>query len=191
MNDHYPDDRITHWFAANLGIHTSREVSWHFIENAWDARNGMKFDMPMCSYHLENWLDFSHGVLIFPFLAPVRLSETGQNWGFQDFLGNAWEEWPTILHANVSWLLSALTRFCWRSIDSPSSNATIIWWNRYIWGFGLFPWKCLEHEIWRADLYLLIGGSTGKCITLYLCYSDVSCMDDWKMDSTRLANLNA
>ena len=163
----------------------------------------MKFDMPMCSYHLQNWLDFSHGVLIFPFLAPLRLRETGQNWGFQDFLGNAWVEWPTILHANVSWPLSALTRFCRQFIDSPSSSATITWWNRYIWGFGIFPWQCMGHEIWHADVswplselilvkvYLLIGGSTGNVITLYLCYLDVSCMDDWKMDSTRLANLNA
>ena len=39
----------------------------------------------MYSDHLQNKLDFDHGMLIFFILAPFRLSQTGQMCSFQAF----------------------------------------------------------------------------------------------------------
>ena len=49
--------------------------------------NGLKFCMLMCLGHLQNWLDYGHGLLIFLLLASLWLSESGQIWGFRAFPG--------------------------------------------------------------------------------------------------------
>ena len=49
--------------------------------------NGLKFCMLMYLGHLQNWLDYGHGVLIFLLLASLWLSEMGQIWGFRAFPG--------------------------------------------------------------------------------------------------------
>ena len=48
---------------------------------------GLKFCMLMYHDHLQNWLDYGHGLLIFLLLAPLWLSEMGQIWGFRAFPG--------------------------------------------------------------------------------------------------------
>ena len=63
-----------------------------------ERMEGMKFGMLMCPDHLQNWIDFSHGLLIFLLLVLFWLN----------FLENAWEEWPEIWHADVSWPPSQL-----------------------------------------------------------------------------------
>ena len=65
------------------------------------ARNGLKFDMLMYPNHHQNWLDFGHGLSISPILVPFWFCETGQIWGFGDFLQNAWYEWLQIWPADV------------------------------------------------------------------------------------------
>ena len=47
--------------------------------------NGLKFCMLMYLGHLQNWLDYGHGLLILLLLVPRRLSEMGQIWGFRVF----------------------------------------------------------------------------------------------------------
>ena len=47
--------------------------------------NGLKLYMLMCLDHLQNWLFYGHGLLIFLILALFWLSEMGQIWGFQAF----------------------------------------------------------------------------------------------------------
>ena len=47
--------------------------------------NSLKFCMLVYLGHLQNWLDYGHGLLIFLLLAPLWLSETGQIWGFRAF----------------------------------------------------------------------------------------------------------
>ena len=47
--------------------------------------NGLKFYMLMYVDHLQNWLDYGHGLLIFLRLTPFWLSERGQIWGFWAF----------------------------------------------------------------------------------------------------------
>ena len=54
--------------------------------------NGLKFYMLMYLDHLQNWLVYGHGLLIFLILALFWLSETGQNWGFRAFPGERMEE---------------------------------------------------------------------------------------------------
>ena len=46
-----------------LGERAKFEVAGHFLENAWG--NGLIFCMPMYSDHIQNWLDYSHVLLIF------------------------------------------------------------------------------------------------------------------------------
>ena len=47
--------------------------------------NGLKCHMLVYPYHLQNWLDCGHGMLIFLILALCSLSETGQTWCFWAF----------------------------------------------------------------------------------------------------------
>ena len=49
--------------------------------------NGLKFSMLIYLGHLQNWLDYGHGLLIFLFLASLWLGEMGQIWGFRAFPG--------------------------------------------------------------------------------------------------------
>ena len=44
---------------------------------------------------------------------PFWFCETVQICGFWAFLKNAWEEWPEIWHADVSWTLSELIFWSW------------------------------------------------------------------------------
>ena len=70
--------------------------------------NGLIFYMLMYRDHLQNWLDYGHGLWIFLFLAPLWLSETGQIWGFWAFLRERMEGMAEIVHADVFWPTSEL-----------------------------------------------------------------------------------
>ena len=58
--------------------------------------NSLKFYMLMYRDHLQNWLVYGHGLLIFLILALFWLSATGQIWGFGHFPENAWRKWTEI-----------------------------------------------------------------------------------------------
>ena len=49
--------------------------------------NSLKFCMLMYLGHFQNWLDYSHDLLIFLFLASLWLSERSKIWGFRAFPG--------------------------------------------------------------------------------------------------------
>ena len=49
--------------------------------------NGLKFCILMYLGHLQNWLDYGHGLLIFHLLVSLWLSEMGHSWGFWAFPG--------------------------------------------------------------------------------------------------------
>ena len=51
----------------------------------------LKFYMLMYLDHLQNWLVYGHGLLVFLILALFWLSETGQIWGFRVFPGERME----------------------------------------------------------------------------------------------------
>ena len=79
-------------------------VSNYFLENAW--WNGLKFCMLMCPDHLQNWLDFVYGLLIFLLLASLWLSEMDQICGFLAF---SWEHMEGMAWNFVCWCI--LTTF--------------------------------------------------------------------------------
>ena len=53
---------------------------------------GLKFYMLVYLHHLQNWLVYGRGLVIFLILALFWLSETGQIWGFRAFPGERMEE---------------------------------------------------------------------------------------------------
>ena len=90
--------------------------------------------------HLQNWLDYGYGMVIFLILVLFWLSETGQIWGFQAFSGKPIVEME-ILHADVSWPLSELIRLCLQFVDFL---ILMLFWlseTDQIWGFQVF-WSC-------------------------------------------------
>ena len=54
--------------------------------------NGLKFCTLMYLDHLQSWLVYGHGLLIFVILALFWLSEMGQIWGFRALPGERREE---------------------------------------------------------------------------------------------------
>ena len=52
---------------------------------------GLKFYMLVYLHHLQNWLVYGRGLVIFLILALFWLSETGEIWGFQAFPGERME----------------------------------------------------------------------------------------------------
>ena len=78
----------------------------------WRTRggNGLKFCMRMYLNHLQNWLVYGDGLLIFlkfwRYFDLVKRVKFGVS---EHFLENAWGKWPEILHAAVL----ALHFACW------------------------------------------------------------------------------
>ena len=75
---------LTEWNRSNLGFLG--------ISRRTHGGNGLKFCTLMYLEHLQNWLVYGHGLLIFLILALFWLSETGQIWGFRAFPGERMEE---------------------------------------------------------------------------------------------------
>ena len=65
---------LTQWNGSNLGF---PRISWRK-----HGGNRLKFCTLMYLDHLQNWLVYGHGLLIFLILALFWLSEAGQIWGF-------------------------------------------------------------------------------------------------------------
>ena len=68
---------LTLWNRSNLGF---PGISW-----IMHGVIGLKYGMLLYPDHLQNWLDYGHGLVIFLILVLFWLSETGQIWGFQAF----------------------------------------------------------------------------------------------------------
>ena len=75
---------LTKWNGSNLGF---PGIFWRT-----HGGNGLKLCTLMYRDHVQNWLVYGHGLLIFLILALFWLSETGQIWGFQAFSGEPMEE---------------------------------------------------------------------------------------------------
>ena len=139
-------------------------ISGHFLEN---TRQGWpQICLLMYSDHIQNRLDFGHGMLIFLIWAPFWLSETGHIWGYRDFLYNAWEEWPKIWHADLSWPPLDLITLDSGSIDIPHFGAILTEWNRWNVQFpGIFvtmyTWEEWA-EICHVNLYPVISPEMKK-----------------------------
>ena len=77
------------WSFCGMSV----RMSGRFPGICWRTHggNGLKFGMLMYLGHLQNWLDYGHGLLIFLLLAPLWLNETGQIWGFRAYPGERME----------------------------------------------------------------------------------------------------
>ena len=75
---------LTWWNGSNLGFPG--------ISRRTHGGNDLKFCTLMNLDHLQNWLVYGHGLLIFLILALFWLSETGQIWGFRAFPRERMEE---------------------------------------------------------------------------------------------------
>ena len=75
-------------FLAPLWLSEMGEI-WGFpgITGRTHGGNGLKMCMPMYHDHLQNWLVYGYGLLIFLILALFWLSKTGQICGFRAFTG--------------------------------------------------------------------------------------------------------
>ena len=85
--------------------------------------NGLKFCMLMYLDHLQNWLDYGHGLSIFLFLVPLWLSEMGQIWGFRPFPGKHME--GIAWNADVSWPPSEMFSLWSWSVDFLNYGAIL------------------------------------------------------------------
>ena len=86
-------NRFTACPSVRLSVRPSvRPERFPGICRGTHGRNGLKFYMLMYLDHLQNWLVYGRGVLIFIILAQFWLSETGQIWGFRAFAGERMEE---------------------------------------------------------------------------------------------------
>ena len=93
---------------------------WGFLAFCWGTlgSNGLKSGMLIYPDHLQKWLDFGHGLLIFLLLVQFWLSEMCQIWGFKAFSSECLEE----MAWNVVWCIltsfrnySILVKVCWFS----------------------------------------------------------------------------
>ena len=76
------------WPFWGMSVCPSVRLEWFLgICRRMHGGNGLKFCMLMYPRHLQIWLDYGHGLLIFLLLASLWLSEMGQIWGFRAFPG--------------------------------------------------------------------------------------------------------
>ena len=130
--------------------------------------NGLKFCMLMYLGHLQNWLDYGHGLLIFLLLASLWLSEMSQCGVSGHFPENAWWEWPKLLHADVSWPPSELISLWLWSVDFFNFGVSLLCETGQIWVSGHFldnplrKWPDILHaavSCWPLKLVRLWSGS--------------------------------
>ena len=100
-------------------------------------------DMLMYLDHLQNWLVYSHGLLIFPILVLFWLSKKDQIWVSGHYPENLWRKWPEILHADVSWPPLELISSWLRSVDFSNFGAILTGETGQIWGFRAFSGKLI------------------------------------------------
>ena len=99
---------VTVLWQFRLSVRTERFPG---VSQRTHGSSGLRFGVLMYPGHLQNWLDYGCGLLIFLLLVPHWLSEMGQIWGFRAFLGERMEgmAWDYALHAYVSWPPSELS----------------------------------------------------------------------------------
>ena len=72
-------------FGVTFTLWNGSNLRFLGISRRTHVGNGLKFCLLMYPDHLQNWLGYSHGPLIFLIMVLFWLSETGQIEGFQAF----------------------------------------------------------------------------------------------------------
>ena len=78
------DQPFLRWPTDRLSVRPSREVSGNFFMRM-HRRNGLRFVMLMYPDHLQRWLVFGHGLLIFLILVPLLLVKLIKIFGVRSF----------------------------------------------------------------------------------------------------------
>ena len=99
----------TYWNGSNLGFPG--------ISRRTHGGNCLKFCTLIYLDHLQNWLVYGHGLVIFLILALFGLSETGQIWGFRVFPGERMEE--------MAWNFA---RWCSLTTIRTDKFMVTVWW---------------------------------------------------------------
>ena len=119
--------------------------------------NDLKFCTLMYLDHLQNWLVYGYGLLIFRILALFWHSETGQIWGFRAFPGERMEE--------MTWNFA---RWCiLTTCRTVSFMATVCWFfvilalfwlgeTGQIWGFRAFAGERMEEMAWNIAPWCIL-----------------------------------
>ena len=121
--------------------------------------NGLKFCTLMYRDHLQKWLVYGYGLLIFLILALFWLSETGQIWGFRAFPrepieGMAWNFacWCILTTFRIDKIMVTVCKFF---------LILMLFWlseTGKIWGFQAF-WSCSVDFPHYGDPLVEIGHS--------------------------------
>ena len=134
-------DRLNNWLDCSYGLLiflllaplwlSETAQIWGFHALSWEHMDRMAWNLVcwciraifrsckslvMVCYFFSFWWRFC-----FVKLVRFEISE--------HFHENAWDEWPKIWCADVSWLLSELIRFWAQSVYFPRFGGTLIYWN--------------------------------------------------------------
>ena len=121
------------------------------------GENGLKFCTLMYLDHLQNWLVYGYGLLIFLILALFWLRETGQIWGLRAFSGERMK--------GMAWNFA-----CWCITTTYRTDkfiATVCWFllilalfwlseTGQIWGFRAFPGERMEGMAWNFACWCVL-----------------------------------
>ena len=135
-----------------------KRVKFGFPDISWRTHGGnhLKFWTLMYLDHLQNWLVYGYGLLIFVILALFDLVKRVKFGVSGHFLENAWRKWPEILHADVSWPPSELISLWLRFVDF--CNFGTIWLSEtgQIWGFRAFPGERMKGMAWNFACWCIL-----------------------------------
>ena len=118
---------------------------------------GLKFYMLMYLHHLQNWLVYGRGLLIFLTLALFWFSERVKFGNSGHILENAWREWPEILHTDVldhlqNWLVYGHSVLIFLIL-------ALFWLSEtgQIWGFRAFPGERMAEMAWKFARWCILS----------------------------------
>ena len=122
--------------------------------------NGLKFYMLMYLDHIQNWLVYGRGLVIFVIFVLLWLSETGQIWGFRTFPGERMEEmawnFATLMYLDYlqNWLVYGYSLLIFVIL-------ALFWLSEtgQIWGFWTFPAERMERMTWNMVCYCILTTS--------------------------------
>ena len=105
------------------------------------------------SWPPQNWLDFSHHLLIFLILASFWLKQAKFATSGH-FLEKTREEWPELWHADVFSPPSELIIFWPWSVNFPHFGIILTWWNRLNLGFLAIFFRMHERNGLKFDMQM-------------------------------------
>ena len=119
--------------------------------------SGLKFVMLMYPDHLQNWLDFGHGLLLCVIVVALWHSKTGHTWSFQIL---SVHRMGIIVWNLTCWCMlttfrndQILVMVCWFSLFlSP------LWINKtgHIWCFWAFSWEPIGGMAWNLVCWCIL-----------------------------------